>query len=135
MKTSLKQLEMHKEFIPYEEALAMKELGYKGDIIGMYDEDKDLFTLHDQDDIEDEWLPAPLYQQAFRWFREKYGLYGTSFPIPFEDDRFFEYNISNNIFLMLFFVLQFLLVFLDNQLVLFRRFYVLHFCLQNNTLF
>jgi len=86
---------MHKEFIPYEEALAMKELGYKGDIIGMYDEDKDLFTLHDQDDIEDEWLPAPLYQQAFRWFREKYGLYGTSFPIPFEDDRFFEYNISN----------------------------------------
>jgi hypothetical protein len=30
-----------------------------------------LFTLHDQDDIEDEWLLTPLYQQAFRWFREK----------------------------------------------------------------
>ena len=65
---------MNREFIPHEEALALKELGYKGDIIGMYDEDKYLFTLHDQDDIEDEWLPAPLYQQAFRWFRENFGL-------------------------------------------------------------
>jgi len=64
---------MYREFVPYEEALVLKELGYKGDIIGMYDEDKDLFTLHEQDDIEDEWLPAPLYQQAFRWFRENHG--------------------------------------------------------------
>lgn len=65
---------MNKEFIPYEEALSLRDLGYEGDIIGMYDEDKYLFTLHDQDDIEDEWLPAPLYQQAFRWFREEYGM-------------------------------------------------------------
>jgi len=64
---------MYREFVPYEEALVLKELGYKGDIIGMYDEDKYLFTLHEQDDIEDEWLPAPLYQQAFRWFRENHG--------------------------------------------------------------
>ena len=67
---------MNREFIPHEEALALNELGYEGDIIGMYDEDKYLFTLHEQDDIEDEWLPAPLYQQAFRWFREKYSWNG-----------------------------------------------------------
>ena len=30
--------------------------------------------LFRSDDIEDEWLPAPLYQQAFRWFREKHKL-------------------------------------------------------------
>ena len=46
---------MNREFVPHEEAIALKELGYKGDIIGMYDEDKYLFTLHDQDDIED-WV-------------------------------------------------------------------------------
>ena len=42
---------MEKEFIPYEESLALKELGYLGSV------------------------NAPLYQQAFRWFREKYNLY------------------------------------------------------------
>jgi hypothetical protein len=61
---------MNNEFGTYELALALNELGYKGDIIGMYDKDKYLFTLHEQDDIEDEWLPAPLYQQAFRWIMQ-----------------------------------------------------------------
>lgn len=50
---------MNKEFIPYEQALELKELGFK--------KDNDFGLLYKGDDI-----PSILYQQAFRWFREKY---------------------------------------------------------------
>ena len=52
---------MNKEFIPYEQALELKELGFK--------KDNDFGLLYKGDDI-----PSILYQQAFRWFREKYDL-------------------------------------------------------------
>jgi hypothetical protein len=53
---------MNKEFIPYEQALELKELGFK--------KDNDFGLLYKGEDI-----PAILYQQAFRWFREKYDLH------------------------------------------------------------
>jgi len=53
---------MNKEFVPYEEALALKELGF------------DESCIYDYPDCV-ESIPAPLYQQAFRWFREKYTLH------------------------------------------------------------
>jgi len=52
---------MNKEFIPYEQALELKELGFK--------KDNDFGLLYKGEDI-----PAILYQQAFRWFREKHNL-------------------------------------------------------------
>jgi hypothetical protein len=67
---------MKKEFIPYEQALALKELGFKEKCAAHY--------LGD-DDIELKWeiyrnlsintnncVQAPTYSQAFRFFREKY---------------------------------------------------------------
>jgi hypothetical protein len=53
---------MNKEFIPYEQALELKELGFL-----TYKKDNDSGVLYKGDDI-----PSILYQQAFRWFREKY---------------------------------------------------------------
>ncbi len=50
---------MNIEFIPYEQALELKELGFK--------KDNDFGLLYKGNDI-----PSILYQQAFRWFREKY---------------------------------------------------------------
>ena len=90
---------MNKEFVPYEEALALKELGYEGDIIGMYDEDKYLFTLHEQDDIEDEWLPAPLYQQSFRWFIERYNkLHAINIDLSDNlDNKVFVYTVEDEL--------------------------------------
>ncbi len=41
-----------------------------------YDEEEYLFTVREQDDINEEWLIAPTFSQAFRFFREKYGLSG-----------------------------------------------------------
>lgn len=88
---SSKQLEMNKDFVPYEETLALKKLGFDiEDSLGWYNPEK---VLHDY--VCADAMSAPLYQQAFRWFREKYRLYGSSCPIPFENDRFFEYNISD----------------------------------------
>lgn len=49
---------MNKEFIPYEQALELKALGFNEPCLS-----KD--THNDVD--------LPLYQQAFRWFRDHYG--------------------------------------------------------------
>jgi hypothetical protein len=70
---------MEKEFVNYELALRMKQLGYKKegvdeDCFAFYDEEEYLFTVREQDDIDEEWLIAPTFSQAFRWFREKYQL-------------------------------------------------------------
>ena len=65
-----------KEFIPYEQALALKELGFVELCFGWYsEEEKKLYSLssHGKQDTPDVCL-APIYQQAFRWFREKYNL-------------------------------------------------------------
>jgi len=66
---------MKNEFIPYEQALALKCLGFDELCFGWYNERQTLlwFTQdnfwHEMDEAE---CIAPLYQQAFRWFREKY---------------------------------------------------------------
>ena len=72
---------MKNEFIPYEEALALKKLGFNEPVYTIYTKsDKELFEicklrrkqLTFEKVIENEYvIPAPLYQQAFRWFREK----------------------------------------------------------------
>jgi hypothetical protein len=72
---------MEKEFIPYEQALALKELGFDNETLKSYDTS---VVLLDGKYLLDDWydvkrvntVKAPLYQQAFRWFREKYNLRG-----------------------------------------------------------
>ena len=75
---------MRNEFIPYKEALALKELGFDEPCFYMWNIDtKELFSSNSTDIngqptnldlIGNVDFTAPLYQQAFRWFREKYGL-------------------------------------------------------------
>ena len=64
---------MKKEFVTYEQALALKELGYDKPCLGNYadDENHTLFTNGNRPGETN----APLYSQAFRWFREKYEYY------------------------------------------------------------
>ena len=62
---------MNKEFIPYEQALELKELGFDEKCLARYFKDgKSIFYTHSK--IYKDYVSAPLYQQAFRWFREKY---------------------------------------------------------------
>jgi hypothetical protein len=69
---------MNKEFIPYEQALELQNLGYKElgfdeECLGYYARDKHL-RIQLKYQIYNFHCYAPLYQQAFRWFREKYNL-------------------------------------------------------------
>ena len=83
---------MEKEFIPYEQALALKELGFDEPCFGVYITSQLFVTpdiVYNSKDIP--ICKAPLYQQAFRWFREKYGCCGYS--------NIHQYYISGNYFL------------------------------------
>ena len=71
---------MEKEFVPYEQALELKELGFdestytwrqhgngiSGDVEGKRD------YYNRKGDV---YVALPTYSQAFRWFREKYNLF------------------------------------------------------------
>ena len=82
---------MTKEFVNYEQALALKELGFNEHCFGYYadktGEDKTIYTVgqvqgsinsmsvHFNSVCSSYQFSAPLYQQAFKWIREKYNLY------------------------------------------------------------
>ena len=82
---------MKNEFIPYEEALALKELGFDEPCLGLYSLQGspnpilikgESFTNTDKVEIlYGEECTAPLYQQAFRWFREKYDIQSYIKPL------------------------------------------------------
>jgi hypothetical protein len=63
------------EFIPYEQALELKELGFDEECLKYWVLVSDRYELF-KDKLTNDDAPAPLYQQAFRWFREKYDLTG-----------------------------------------------------------
>ncbi len=83
---------MKQEFVPYELALKLKQLGFDEPCFATYNVDKELSRnpSHDMEDLPIEGQPyywnnskihkdnvaAPLFQQAFRWFREKYDMSG-----------------------------------------------------------
>jgi hypothetical protein len=70
---------MNKEFIPYEQALALKELGFDEPCFAWYDGRYPSYINQDYCKNPEEWLniihcATPTFSQAFRWFREKYNL-------------------------------------------------------------
>ena len=75
---------MKKEFVSYEQALDLKELGFDELCICIYNREKSLRVnvFNNPNDrfksvqlsYNNGKIPAPLYQQTFRWFREKYNL-------------------------------------------------------------
>jgi hypothetical protein len=74
---------MNKEFIPYEQALQLKELEFNEPCFGYYNgqgnyigEEGKMNSNCNKLGMHGAYCTAPLYQQAFRWFREKYNLRG-----------------------------------------------------------
>ncbi len=76
-------MKIENEFIPYMEALKLKELGFNEKCIGIYYNNGKKFliseTLMTNSELDsynspDSEMSTPLYQQAFRWFRWKYGV-------------------------------------------------------------
>jgi hypothetical protein len=98
---------MEKEFVSYEQALALRELGFDEPCFGRYIYDgrgKEWFLVQTQQtksasvifegarSVDGISVVAPLYQQAFRWFREKYEL---SCSIELTDNsRYYYYDFT-----------------------------------------
>jgi hypothetical protein len=78
----LNKTNMKNEFVIYEQALALKELGFDEPCLAFYSPKEELYPVFQEPSKGPyfnngnfiETLRAPLYQQAFRWFREKHNL-------------------------------------------------------------
>mgnify|MGYP003658450848 CR=1 FL=1 len=92
---------MNKEFVPYEQALALKELEFDEPCFSFYDSEKELYEsegVYKKDyNVFGEEVLSPLYQQAFRWFREKYNIdcYVES-KLLITGDSIYDYTILVN---------------------------------------
>ena len=103
---------MNKDFAPYELAVKLKELGFDEPCFGRYIYDgrgKEWFLVQTQQtknasvifegdiSVDGISVASPLYQQAFRWFREKYGLYHSiGLDGSLENDVNCDYQIINH---------------------------------------
>ena len=68
-------LNITSQFVPYELAVKLKELGFDEECFGYYRIDEKFVALtnyHENYNDSDSRISAPLWQQAFDWFRDKY---------------------------------------------------------------
>jgi hypothetical protein len=74
---------MKTEFIPYKQALELKELGFDEPCFGLWNLNNGKYEVdiigvcQYSKEFKYREVLAPLYQQVFRWFREKYDKYGV----------------------------------------------------------
>jgi len=92
---------MEKEFVNYKQALALKELGFDVPInaIWLTNANSELqlgFGSWINSNKSPDYLSAPLKQQVFRWFREKYFLYHVIHQFKFKKDTDEEYLAEVN---------------------------------------
>lgn len=68
---------MDKEFVPYEESVDLKGLGFDKPCLGLYHNDG-MFALNkaiSHGEYHGQKCMAPLFQQAFKWFRDNHDLH------------------------------------------------------------
>jgi hypothetical protein len=72
------------EFVTYEQAIQLKELGFNEPCFGYYGENQKLiwksgyapWTNSERNLVDNHFTAAPLKTQVFKWFREKYNIIG-----------------------------------------------------------
>ena len=82
---------MEKEFVPYELALKMKQIGFDEPCFGYWKMSDWLIeekTRTDGYTHADQLCSAPTFSQVFRWFREKYNLFGKIYIVNFGADEY-----------------------------------------------
>ena len=95
---------MSKDFIPHQEALELKELGFDEPCFGYYLCKNSAFGV--ELELTTNWIDllpydsssckAPLYQQAFRWFREKYNIKSYILPQLINEVERYTFKLVNN---------------------------------------
>ena len=63
---------IEEQFVPYEIALKLKQLGFDENVLAEFDSNKELLFYNDMAGNTILQCKAPLWQQAFDWFRERY---------------------------------------------------------------
>jgi hypothetical protein len=76
-KASLNIWEMGNEFVTYEQALALKELGFDDECCGFYSDNILYIYEIENKNLCDGAIVCALKQQVFRWFREKHECYAN----------------------------------------------------------
>jgi hypothetical protein len=95
-----------KEFVPYDLALRLKALGFDEPCFGYHTNDKDYPFILDVRNLKDKYkeeTKAPLYQQAFKWFRNNYSTHAEIHETTdWEEDNeswsfvIFKYRLGDN---------------------------------------
>ena len=81
---------MEKEFLPYDESLALKELGFDEPCIRGWDKNGKIWYHPDSDIVLDNLT----FSQAFRWFKEKYKLMSCITPCSDGEYIFTLYDLN-----------------------------------------
>lgn len=85
------------EFIPYEQAVALKELGFSG--VARYGQEASVYSKEGKhvfycnygmmgSGLSEGYIPAPSYRQVFTWFRKKHNLYHSIIPYRSTHDNY-----------------------------------------------
>lgn len=83
---------MNELFVPYTEALQLKELGFNVPCLATYH--KELHTIipiyakYTNQDV----IKAPIFSQAFKWFRNKYEIYHHINPLTLQSEKTVRFN-------------------------------------------
>jgi hypothetical protein len=92
-------MSLESEFVPYEQALALKELGFDEPCFFSYELDYEYFNRayynHINHNSHPKLVSVPLYQQAFQFFREKYRYDVSIKKKRFEIEKLEIYGESN----------------------------------------
>jgi hypothetical protein len=86
---------MNREFIPYELALELKQLGFDEPCLASYYHAGRRLDICEYINHGEYTVLAPTYSQAFRWFRDKYDLY--CYVEPYKDNQF-DYVVVSDLF-------------------------------------
>lgn len=96
---------MEEQFVPYELALKLKELGFEAQYLGWYYDSSSIVKEPLNDSLiqyssiyHNGMIIAPLWQQCWDWFREKHDLHSS---IIFRKDEnmnfdFYKYHLQNS---------------------------------------
>lgn len=97
---------MEKEFVPYELAVKLKQLGFDEMCFCYFTREGNLSPKTSysislgvfQSDLHDTLTAAPIWQQSFDWFRGKHNLHGIIYRLD-GDIEAWDYSINNGQFI------------------------------------
>lgn len=96
---------IHEDYVSFEQAQKLKELGFDWECIGVYDSERPLglIALDTQAKSPTNWngntdfdeiFSAPTLAQAAKWLREKKGIDITPIPVTRDDERKYRWALD-----------------------------------------